>query len=638
MRDEARVRLKNGLFTYPMRDLGIPALLATFFAVYMIQLPLIAEVTGLDPAWHRMLIHAYKTHQQHGRDFIFNYGPLSFLVAAQFDSEILPIRMISWALYYAIFGITLAVVLKVDTLLKAAFVCLYCLPLVVFPDIHLLIPSVLLGYLEIDRRQGDRSAMAISALLAIQMAFMGLIKSTALFLALPILILVTAYRLYQRDWFPVPLLVFLLATTALLAVGRQDYSAVVDFYVAYLDVSRAYNADMQLPAGMLHQVALVAGGVLILASVPYRARGGFLHGVLLLGYLLVIYKLNFTRQGAHPQISFAGLAVPLLCQIMLPERCLPKPWFRATLITVALACLATAHILRSILMQDEMSVLRYGRIFEQRLQLLIHPGFRGNFWRAQETARAEVVAKVRTAMPFKSMEGPVDAFPFEVGKILDSGMEAATRPAFQAYFATSRLMTERNLAFLESDAAPKSVLFSITPIDGRYATLEDPLTQRAYRRLYQPRDSTPEVLLLERRAQPLLEQEICRETYTMLGQTVPLPPTRPDEALWVRLNLTTTAKSRIAELLAPPPELRLEIATPAGTSSYRYLQESGTVGFLLSPALTTTDGAGRFFAGQTLPQDTVLGFKLMDAQHSPAGWYEEGIPVTLCTLSWKEPG
>lgn len=77
----------------------------------------------------------------------------------------------------------------------------------------------------------------------------------------------------------------------------------------------------------------------------------------------------------------------------------------------------------------------------------------------------------------------------------------------------------------------------------------------------------------------------------------------------------------------------MTIATPMGSTDFRYLREAGQTGFLLSPALVSTEAAAHFFNAESRLEDKVLGLSI----HQPGGampWFEERISVRLCVLSW----
>lgn len=638
-----RAALRHGLRMMPPLLIGalsksriVALLIAAFFAVYMSQQSYLTEISGLDQSWHLMLSHAYRASYQHGRDIIFNYGPLSFLVPAFYDPETGPIRTVMMMGYYASFGISLAYVLKLDGFLKAGIACLFFLPLTLYRDIHLLIPSLLLCHLEIVRRSGDRAAAGIAILLGCQMAFMSLVKSPGLFFALPVLLLVSLYRLVRRDYLPIPLLAFIAASAGFLLIARQDLSAIGDFYRGYIDISRTYNADMHLPADALPQALYIAGGLLALASLPLRAPGGLLRGLVFLGYLLVVYKINFVRHGGVPYHAFAGLAVAFFC-LLLPLETRPHLLLhKLTMGGVAGVAILAAAYHGAVWPTTSGMITAYAAAVKYSFQMTFDRSYHDTRLGDYRRQQALAATKVKDTLPFQDIAGPIDVFPFEFSQAYASGVTIASRPAFQAYFATSRLMTEKNADFLASDRAPKSVLFSVAPLDFHYPTQEDPLTFRAYRRHYRVKDRAAGTLLLERREQPLIETEDCRDTFMTFDQPLPLPPVAPGEALWVRIDLVSTGIGEIAGLLLPPPVLTLTVTTAQTEANYRYLQNSGAVGFLVSPTLPGLAEADRFFTGQATDKDRVISVRLSAPDSSLFAWHEPGISISLCCLSWAE--
>ncbi|MBK6323123.1 MAG: hypothetical protein IPF38_13345 [Burkholderiales bacterium] len=250
----------------------------------------------------------------------------------------------------------------------------------------------------------------------------------------------------------------------------------------------------------------------------------------------------------------------------------------------------------------------------------------------------KALAEPRAAIPFKDIQAPFDVFPFEFGLAYASGLELATRPAFQTYYATSRRMTEHNANFLASKKVPKSVLFSMIAVDNRYPALEDPQTLRAYRRFYQVGRQTPDQLLLTRRTTPLRESQSCQPTFELgFGQTLTLPPLQDGSALWARIAVESTWLGRLAGFLLGPPALGLSVVAPNWQRDFRFLREAGESGFLLSPALVSTPAAAHFLSGAaTVPEDRITNIKL-PALISSFPWFDNTFDVTLCTLAWAPP-
>jgi hypothetical protein len=344
----------------------------------------------------------------------------------------------------------------------------------------------------------------------------------------------------------------------------------------------------------------------------------------------------FTRHGDMSSVACMGLAVAAAFQFSVTS--FGKSWVgrlrHSGLGAFALLCaMVTSNAHVAVLPKDWQS--GYFEIFKGRFLYLASADYRDkmdSYWRK---ARDAAVLEARVAFPFQDVNGPVDIFPFEFSLAYASGLPIATRPAFQAYYATSRRMTERNAAFLAGAGAPQSVVFSIFPIDGRYSTLEDPSTFRAYRRLYQLDRQTDDNLLLVRRAAPASEQEDCRDTQITFDQSELLLPVAPDHAIWAQITLERTWLGRIAEFFMGPPVLSLSVSTPRGQFVSRFLREAGESGFLLSPALPNTLSAGQFFNGNAQSVNQLSAFKLPAPESKlPVTWFQPNISVRLCTLSW----
>ncbi|MBK7282887.1 hypothetical protein [Candidatus Aalborgicola defluviihabitans] len=64
------------------RQTVIPALGIIVMVLSLIDTGYQSSVRGLDLSWHAMLGYAHAHNLQHGRDLLFNYGPLSFMESA----------------------------------------------------------------------------------------------------------------------------------------------------------------------------------------------------------------------------------------------------------------------------------------------------------------------------------------------------------------------------------------------------------------------------------------------------------------------------------------------------------------------------------------------------------------------------
>ncbi|WP_156995329.1 hypothetical protein [Elstera litoralis] len=478
--------------------------------------------------------------------------------------------------------------------------------------------------------------MVITLILSFDIALVSLIKSSVLFMALPVLVILSLHDTLVRRALPVALLAFIAFTLLLLlAVGQQPahWGA---FYQGYFDLSRGYNADMGLPTPRLTQVLWGVGVAVIVASFAVASLTDRLVALMLGGCLLVAYKASFHRHGLNPDVAFMTLAIVGLGQLLTGRgRFFGASHRSAVVAVVAVAVVGTLAIVAPRLIPDGPAMLLAHA--QHRLSFFLVPG---EAKAAREADRAwfqSALAAAKASFPFPDAQGTLDVFPWNFGLGMASGLPLAPRPAFQAYFTTTRLTTERNAAFFASASAPQSILYTFAPIDNRFAALEDPLTLRAFKQYYALAARRDGHLLLTRRPQPLREEERgCVQQAFTLGQPITLPATAPGEALWAQVELTQTWSGQALGFLFGPPVLGIELAEGTQTHAYRFLQTPGAIGFLLSPALVSTDTAQAFFDGANggvVPHS--VRFSVMS--DTPGLWLKPGGTISLCRLAWSAP-
>src|SRR5262249_47560563 len=84
----------------------------------------------------------------------------------------------------------------------------------------------------------------------------------------------------------------------------------------------------------------------------------------------------------------------------------------------------------------------------------------------------------------------IDVFPFEATLPLGRGMNFQPRPVPQTYCAMGRELESRNVAYLQSERAPRFIFYvagekGFSP-DGRYPLWEEPAVKRVLRQRYKP--------------------------------------------------------------------------------------------------------------------------------------------------------
>jgi hypothetical protein len=613
--------------------------ISLFFAIYnTIEIQFI-NIIGLDYSWIFNLNHFFSENYQHGIDIIFNFGPFGFLFSSVYYPNVQNLKYVLSILYYTILFYSVFYVLRINNLIKFVSISILILSMEFFYSANILLPAILISYHEIIRDHKTLPPYIITILLSLLLAVASLVKSAILILALPILIFVTLYRVVIKDYYPVALAAYCLFTALILSLTGQDFANWVDFYRGYFDVSLSYNADMGLPAPPLYLALWCVGALSVLSSFPLKSTKTITLALLIIGCLLVAYKLSFTRHGSYSYLAFWALAFIGTVQILNPLARF-YGWAHRVLIlgTAGLALVVALAIALPFQpvgkgLQDMLTILH------DRLRFFGDSDFRNQRRLDNRQEFTAMLADLRQKFPFKDAAGPIDAFPFDIGFAYSAGLDLATRPAFQAYYATSRFMTERNHDFLATDRAARSILFSVAPIDGRFAALEDPLSLRAFRRFYQADQQTAEHLLLVRRAKPSVEAETCQDSVSRFDTAIPIPAVLSDQAVWARVSLTPTLVGRIAAFFLGGPTLGLTVSTPAARDQeFRFLRDAGDVGFLLSPGLTSLEAAAAFYRGESRAQDAVSQIRVTNRTGDTIfRWFQPVMTVSLCTLSWSSP-
>jgi len=613
--------------------------LALIFAISNTNETYFVEITDLDYSWIFMVNHFFHKQYQHGKDIIFNFGPMGFLFSSIYYYDVQNAKYVIGIIYHLILFYCAFFILRINTIFRFSVIFILILGMGFFYSANIILPAIIITYHEVMRNRKELPACAISILLSLLLAVASLVKSSSLILTLPLIGVLTLYRLSIKDYFPVVLISYSLFTTAILLLAGQGIAYWGDFYRGYLDVSLSYNADMGLPASPLYLGLWCACALSVLSSFSLKSSKTVALAVSILGCFLVAYKLSFVRHSTYSYLAFWVLAFVATAQIFSPLARFYGSVHRGLVFGTAIVALVTAVHIVSPFLPEGKAVQDTLTILQRRLSF---------FWdsnvRDQQRAHnhSEFIAEMtdlRQKFPFKDAVGPIDAYPFDLGLAYSSGLDLATRPAFQAYYATSRLMTERNRDFLATDRAAQSIIFSLLPIDGRFASLEDPLTVRAFRRFYNADQQTPDHLLLVRRATPLAETETCQESVTRLDTPIAVPLVLRDQAVWARVSLTPTALGRVAAFFLGGPPLGLTVATAGGgTQEFRFLRDAGDVGFLLSPALTSLEAAAAFYRGESRSQEAVSQFQVRNRTgEAVIRWFRPEIAVSLCALSWSSP-
>ena len=222
-------------------------LLWALLALLIVNFPYYPKLE-LDPSWRMAYGWFFQQGMQIGRDVVFTYGPLGFLMGRTY-SGLQFSSLIVWEVFAAVVfaGIIVANARQLRGLARVVYFLFFALLGVIYEDaLHMIIIG-LLGW-ELVRRAGGPQRVG-TVLIALLLALLAMVKFTNLVLGGFIVLVVIAYEAWRRRpraalalalWFGGGFL-------ALWIACRQSPLNLPAYLVNFLEISRGYDGAMALP-------------------------------------------------------------------------------------------------------------------------------------------------------------------------------------------------------------------------------------------------------------------------------------------------------------------------------------------------------------------------------------------------------
>lgn len=553
----------------------------------------------LDASWRMSLTYFLQKGYVFGRDVIFTYGPLGFLLGRTYTGDFL-VALIVWQLFLATVTASLLLGLSrnFSGLARFCFVAFFALFGVGYEDaVHTML-IVLLGWQMIDRLSVEDHRVWVLPQ-ALFFALLAAIKFTNLMLAGVVVVTVAGYALHRRRrnraW--VLVAAFAAGFLFLWLACRQPLTALPAYFLNSLDISSGYQGTMGLPTpvpalwkGCLIVALLAAYAVWHFLTQPDHSRS--VAQFLILGaFLYLNWKHAFVRADGH-MLGFFYSAM-LVC-LAFPAL------FRETgrRIWVGRLFLLPAAVLSLFGIYDTLpSIVQWaGSVTNEKLvrtigALVNEEGARRELHNQLSMQRtAADLPKIRTVIGKAS----IDVLGFEQGVALLNRFNYLPRPVFQSYSAYTPHLSALNQQFYLSKTGPEYALLKLQTIDGRPLMLDDAkllqifphyyryvLSEKGFQ-LWRRRPSTPPAEQLEPR--PLARLSLP------IGKSLSLEEFK-HQLLWAEFDLPFTIMGRIRNLLYKPAIVSLRVTDQNNKDEvFRLPLPAAKGGFIISPVITDIDG------------------------------------------------
>ena len=568
------------------------SLIYFLLAVGAFTFPLM-PAADLDPSWRMALGYFYENGMQFGRDVIFTYGPLGFVMGKTFSG------VQFWSLIAGQLGLALisaAVIFAQGRRLsghsRTIFFVFFLFFGITYEDaLHMLVIAML-GF-ELLRIGGDPWKHR-TALIAAVLAVYGQIKFTDLLLASFIVLVVLGYNIWRQRRREAALLGFFYVGTFLgiwVACG-QSLLNLPDYFYGSWQISQGYQWAMGFPSPIvplciaLVILSILAGYIgLHLFISPDRPRA-LANTLVLTAYLFLNWKHGFVRADGHMIGFFFCALLPITAYPALlddPDRFrISHRWVFVGLMVLSLCGLENA--LWGVVRQS-LSIFQF-RIFGSIEYVLK--------WEETRQRYRDQLSLARTAADLYQIreivgKSTVDVLGFEQGVAIFNKFNYRPRPVIQSYSTFMPALTKLNGDFFASPKAPDYALLKIQAIDLRLPTMDDAQvllilahrysylrTEKGYQLwkrnpgTFDPASIVPRLLRTETVEvnRPLLIKDLVGET------------------LWLRADLQPSLLGSIRSFLYKPPQVTLDIEDTVGKHhEYMMPLPQGRTGFIVSPII-----------------------------------------------------
>ncbi len=548
----------------------------------------------LDSSWRMALGKFLVEGRQFGRDVVFTYGPLGFVMGKTYWGGQWA-SLIGW---HAVQAVVCAALVywhgyRLTGYSRMFFFLFFFLFGLTYEDALHQTVMAFAGF-ELIRRSNLPWRWSSSALLVL-LATLSLVKFTNLLLGLFLVLLAGGLELWVRRRFTavrVPAIFLGLFLAGWMLCGQHPGNIPAYLHSSW-EISQGYQDAMgascpplQLYLGLTVAALLVGYILLNLATQADRIRGT----ALTLGagaYLYLNWKHGFIRADGH-QVGFyfAALTMIVTAPILLettPRFRLPKQLLLATagLLAVLSLELVLPGLVRGILSatQDEV---------DKNLSFMLGKSHTRGLYDSRLTTEKNASNLIKT----KATVGraTVDVLGFEQAVAIFNNLNYQPRPVFQGYSAYTPYLSRLNYDYYTSDRAPEYVLFKLQTIDYRLATMDDPDVLRLLVQRYTYLFTEQGFTLWKRKPGPVagaaLEPKPIRSATVRFGQKIDLTDL-VDQNIWVEINYRFSLLGKLRRFLFRPPLVQLRITDEKGVESvHRLPRPIGESGFMLNPVIS----------------------------------------------------
>lgn len=563
--------------------------------------------SGLDPSWRMALGYMYEHGMQFGRDVIFTYGPLGFVMSKTF-SGIQFWSLIAGQLVLAIISATVIILQgrRLTGTSRFIYFGFFLLFGIIYEDaLHMLVIAIL-GF-QLLRECGDRWKIR-AALIAPVLALYAQIKFTDFMLGTLVVLVACAYNLWRKRWREAALLSlgYVAAYLVIWVLCGQQLQNLPGYFQGSWAISEGYQWAM----GISTPTAPLWKGLVVLLMIIVYALGhlklnpdkprAIANVLVLAAFIYLNWKHGFVRSDGHMLGFFFCAMLPMAAYPALLEdsdrfRTLHR-WVFVALIVLSLWAVENALFGTA---RGAMGQLQ-GKVWSNIESVIYWSDTRQRYREALNIERVGAdLYQTRETVG----RATIDVLGEEQNVLIMNRLNYRPRPVIQSYSTFMPLLAQLNYDFYASENAPEFVLAKIQTIDGRLPTMDDSMALRLLVYRYSFLRTEKGFHLWKKNPGPFdpakYEPKLVRSDTAAIDQPIALKAWA-SHPLWLKIDLKPSLLGTLRSFLYKPPQVKLTIKD-INNNSRTFLMPlpMGRTGFIVNPFIDDPSSYMEFSASRS---------------------------------------
>jgi hypothetical protein len=597
------------------QEQGYKALLLLVGALMWLSLlffPGVSTSTSLDPSWQQCMGYFATHHFLAGKDYIFTYGPLGYLMIPSLDNHLFWHRYL-WELGSKFFFTYL--LMRISAPLKRSYRIVLLVSITLFSVLFELPPDavyfLMIFMAAFILLSAEELPAALLILCTALFGILSLMKGTMTVYVIIILLLLEVK--YRRRHFPLylsPLLLFAMIFVAAWLVCGQSLALLPAYFRGLQEIVAGYDPAMEVGPNRNFFVLIVVVMMPIILlflsslflSVDLKNKKQLAMGAMLIIMIGFSFKQAVVRGDLWHFISFfpetfiIGFTV-----LLLPVR-RPALAKRRTGLVGAGVLLSGFGL---VLLLSRLPVIPGLHTFHGVAPTALRLGHTAAvvvlpFRTVHQNALEQLIVERDVALPrirAYVKDGTIDAVCDDQGILLLNHFNYHPRPIFQSYSAYTLYLLDLNAQFFAGREAPDYILYKLETLDNRFPPLDDNAAFLQILERYSPVMAEDGHLLLKRNLVSSLPMPNTRsvEGTAHFGESIDIKGL-PDGFHTISVAIQPSILGKIKSALFHGECVSLKVTTINGTDHlYRLVPAMARREFLIDPLVESTEDVRNLF-------------------------------------------